>query len=126
MDISGLYFYFVQTWAVKISVLALYRRIFGIERAYRIWIYVLAGIQTFLSLIFCILQAFQCRPLARYFDLAIPGTCTNEGVVIVSYEEPNSLLDFAIVILAMYMIRPRQLPSVIKWRLRFLFGLGAF
>jgi hypothetical protein len=110
---------------VKLSVLALYYRIFGVNRAYRIWIYVIGGIQTVLFIIFCTFQALQCKPLARYWDLSIPGTCTDEGVVILGGETPNSLVDFAMVILAMFMIRPRQLASSVKWRLRILFGLGA-
>ncbi|KAF4627058.1 hypothetical protein G7Y89_g11097 [Cudoniella acicularis] len=124
-DIAGLYFYFGHSLTAKLSVLALYYRIFGIDRTYRIWIYVLGGIQTVLFVIFCIFQALQCKPFNRYFDLSIPGTCTDEGTVILSGEAPNALVDFAMVILAMFMIRPRQLPSSMKWRLRVLFGIGS-
>lgn len=121
---SALYCYFVHTFFVKLSVLALYRRIFGINRTYRICIYVLAGAQGILSLIFCIFQALQCRPFSKYFDLTIPGTCKDEGTVILGGEAPNSLIDFAMVILAMVMIRKLQLTSAVKWRLSIVFGLG--
>ncbi|KAI1661696.1 hypothetical protein F4813DRAFT_345443 [Daldinia decipiens] len=124
-DIAALYFYFAHTLSVKLSVLALYYRIFSVNRPYRIWIYLLGAAQTVLFIIFCIFQALQCRPFNRYFDLSIPGTCTDEGTVIIGGETPNSLIDFAMVILAMFMIRPLQLSSAMKWRLRVLFGLGA-
>lgn len=121
---AGLYFYFVHILAVKLSVLALLYRIFGVKRAYRVWIYIIGGFQTGLSLVFCIVQALQCQPFDRYFDRSVPGTCKDDGLVVISGETPNSLVDFAMVILAMVMIRPRQLPSATKWKLRVLFGLG--
>ncbi|KAH9984254.1 hypothetical protein F4779DRAFT_330912 [Xylariaceae sp. FL0662B] len=124
-DMASLYCYFVHSLTVKLSVLALYHRIFGVYRGYRIWIYILGGFQTVLALIFCIFQALQCRPFNRYFDISIPGYCTDEGTVILGGEIPNSLVDFAMVILAMFMIRRLQLSSAMKWRLRLLFGLGS-
>ncbi|KAK5992616.1 Wortmanamides biosynthesis cluster protein C [Cladobotryum mycophilum] len=123
-DMAGLYFYFAHTLFVKLSVLSLYRRIFGINRVYLIWIYILGSAQTILFVVFCIFQALQCRPFGRYFDLSVPGTCKDEGTIILGGETPNSLVDFAMVILAMEMIRHLQLSSAVKWRLRVLFGLG--
>jgi hypothetical protein len=122
---AGVYFYFGHSLSSKLSVLALYRRIFGVNRTYTIWIYLLGGIQSALFVIFCILQGLQCRPFNRYFDFSIPGTCTDEGMVILSGEIPNSLVDFGMIILAMFMIRPLHLSTAMKWRLRILFGLGA-
>lgn len=122
---ANLYFYFAHSLSVKLSVLALYYRIFGVHRAYKIWIYVLGAIQTVLIVAFCIFRALQCRPFNKYFNLSIPGTCTGEEVVILAGETPNSLIDFAMVILAMFMIRARRLPSAMKWKLRVLFGVGA-
>lgn len=49
----------------------------------------------------------------------------DEGTVIIGGELPNSLIDFAMVALVMIMIRPRQMRPATKWRLRFLFGIGA-
>ncbi|RYP69622.1 hypothetical protein DL769_005242 [Monosporascus sp. CRB-8-3] len=123
-DMVGLYSYFAHTLTVKLSVLALYYRIFGINRAYRIWIYLLGGSQTVLFIIFCIFQGLHCKPFDRYFDRSIPGTCKDDGTVILGGETPNSIIDFAMVILAMFMIRRLQLSSTMKWRLRLLFGLG--
>ncbi|KAI1409859.1 hypothetical protein F5Y13DRAFT_169088 [Hypoxylon sp. FL1857] len=122
---AGLYFYFAHALFVKLSVLALYNRVFGVNRVYRRWVYLLGALQTVLFFLFCIYQALQCRPISKYFDLRLPGNCKDEGTVILLVEVPNSLVDFAMVILAMFMIRPLQLSSAMKWRLRFLFGLGA-
>ncbi|RYP25134.1 hypothetical protein DL765_000015 [Monosporascus sp. GIB2] len=124
-DMAGLYSYFAHALTVKLSVLALYYRIFGVNRAYRIWIYLLGAFQTVLFIIFCIFQGLHCKPFERYFDRSIPGSCKNDGLVILGGETPNSLVDFAMVALAMFMIRRLQLSTTMKWRLRFLFGLGA-
>lgn len=121
---AGCYFYFAHTLSVKLSVLALYHRIFKIRRDCRIWIYLLGASQTVLFIIFCVFQAFQCRPLRRYWDLSVEGTCTSEGVVILGGEIPNSLVDFGMVAYAMIMIRPIQLRLGVKLRLQFLFGIG--
>lgn len=124
-DIAGLYCYFAHTLSVKLSVLALYHRIFQIRRERKIWIYLLGASQTILFMIFCVFQALQCRPISRYWDLSVPGTCTDEGKVILGGEMPNSLVDFGMVAYAMVMIRPIQLPAGTKLRLQFLFGIGA-
>ncbi|PHH88578.1 hypothetical protein CDD83_7346 [Cordyceps sp. RAO-2017] len=123
-DMAALFFYMTHSLAVKLSVLALYRRIFGIDRAYRLCIYALAAAQTMLLVIFCIFQPLQCRPSGRYFDFSIPGTCRSEGSVILGFDAPNSLIDFAMVALAWRMIRPLHLSTAVKWRLRLVFGMG--
>lgn len=119
------YFYLFHASFAKFSVLGLYHRIFGINRSYRTWIYVIGAAQTVLIICVCILQGFQCRPFSKFFDPNLPGTCTDEGTVIISGELPNSLIDFVMVALVMVMIRPRQMRPSTKWRLRFLFGMGS-
>ncbi|KAJ5273999.1 hypothetical protein N7478_009124 [Penicillium angulare] len=124
-DICGLYFYFVQTLAVKLSVLALCYRIFSFNNTGgKICIYVLGALQTILFTCMCIFQGFQCVPIQRYFDPFVPGHCTDEGTVILGGEIPNSIIDFAMVILAMVMIRSVQLSKRNKLRIMFIFGLG--
>lgn len=121
---TGVYLYLGHILTVKLSVLALLYRIFGINRAYRVWIYIIGGFQTMLCIISCVFQGVQCKPFERYFDRSIEGTCKDDGLIVIGGETPNSFVDFAMVILAMVMIRPRKLPSATKWRLRVLYGLG--
>ncbi|KAK2603435.1 hypothetical protein QQS21_004386 [Conoideocrella luteorostrata] len=124
-DMVGLYMLFGHLFTVKLSILALYRRIFGVNRVYRIWIYAFAAFLTIFIVILCITQASQCRPFGRYFDLTIPGKCLSENVIVIGGSVPDSCLDFALVVLAMFMIRQLQLSSSAKWKLRFLFGVGS-
>lgn len=123
-DMAGLYMFFGHILFVKLAILALYRRIFGVNRSYLISIYVLATVQVLLVIVFCVFQALQCKPFGRYFDLRIHGTCTSEGVVVLGGGLPDSLVDFAAVVLAMWMIKSLQISTKIKWRLRMLFGVG--
>lgn len=124
-DMVALYSYFAHMTSLKLSVLALYYRIFGVRTAYRVWIYVLGGVQTIVFILLCIFQALLCHPFERYFDRSVPGSCKEDGLIVLGGELPNSLIDFAMVVLAIFMIRPLQLSSTMKWRLRVVFGLGS-
>jgi hypothetical protein len=119
------HFYNIGIGLTKLAVLALYYRIFSINRTYRLSIYALAAAQAVLIFLCCVLQSQICHPFARWFDRTIPGTCKSDGLIILAGETPNSIIDFLMVILAMVMIRSLHLSRIVKWRLRFLFGLGA-
>lgn len=54
------------------------------------------------------------------------GHCIPEGIFISITESFNSFGDFLLVALAMDMVRVLRLSKVNRWRLRFLFGSGAF
>ncbi|KAI0602448.1 hypothetical protein F4775DRAFT_588686 [Biscogniauxia sp. FL1348] len=123
--LASVYSCFAHMLFVKLGVLALYYRIFGVRKTYRIWVYVLAGLQTLVVVMFCIFRALLCRPIEEYFDRAAPGHCEEDALTIILGETPNSLLDFAMVILAVFMIRSLQLSTAMKWKLGILFGLGA-
>jgi hypothetical protein len=124
-DMVSLYSYFMHTLTVKLSVLALYYRIFSVNRGFKISIYILGSIQTVLIIIFCVMQSQLCKPFERYFDRSVPGSCKDDGIVIIGGETPNSLIDFAMVLLAIIMIRSLQLSQHVKWRLYALFGVGS-
>lgn len=113
-----------QTFA-KLSICALYRRIFGVNQVYRYWIYILAAAQCAVYVALVCMQLLQCRPLHRFWNWLAPGSCMPWTTILVALEPPNSLIDFGLVALAMVMIQPMQLKSSAKWRLRFLFGLGS-
>ncbi|KAJ2974666.1 hypothetical protein NQ176_g5939 [Zarea fungicola] len=123
-DIVSIYMFFGHIVTVKLSILAFYRRIFGIRVAYLRAIYTLGALQIIVTTIFIILQGFQCRPLARYWDLSVPGTCWPEITIIFGGSLPDSLIDFGVVILCMVMIKSLQISPQLKRRLRILFGIG--
>lgn len=124
VDMATLFMYFFHMLFVKFSVLALYRRIFGIRRSYLYTIYFIAAFQFVFILSLSLLHGLQCRPLARYWDLKVNGTCLPEIYAIAYGSVVDSVIDFAMVVLAMIMIKELQLAKNIKWKLRALFGVG--
>ncbi|KAF7865956.1 hypothetical protein EAF04_006120 [Stromatinia cepivora] len=61
----------------------------------------------------------------KFWQWWAPGKCIPFSTILVSLEPPNSLIDFALVILALSMIRSLRIKTKAKWKLRFLFGLGS-
>lgn len=113
-----------QTFA-KLSICALYRRIFGVNQVYRRWLYILAAAQCAICLTLVCMQLLLCRPFYKFWDWLVPGECTPWTTLLLVTEPPNSLVDFGLVALAMSMIQPMQLKPNAKWKLRSLFGLGS-
>lgn len=116
-------FWVLQQVFSKLSILALYRRIFGVDRSNSIWIWIVAAAQIAHGIICIFMQAFACDPVNKFWEPLVPGTCMTKVVLIVA-EPINSTIDFALVVLAIFMIRPLQLSTSNKWRLGFLFSLG--
>lgn len=108
----------------KWSICALYYRIFGVKRAYRLWIQGIAAAQLVIYVVLLVIQALQCRPLERFWQWWAPGKCMPFSTILLAVEPPNSLIDFILVILAMSMLHSLQIKPKAKWKLRFLFGLG--
>ena len=113
-----------QTLA-KFSICALYYRIFSINRTYRRWIYVLAALQALVYIALVLIQSFQCRPVNKFWQWWAEGECFPFTTILVALEPPNSLIDFALVILALVMIRSLHVKPSAKLKLRILFGLGS-
>lgn len=113
-----------QTFS-KLSVCALYLRIFGVNNAYRRWVYVLAAAQCVTCVEFTCIQFLLCRPLQDFWTSSARRNCMPWTTLLLATEPPNSLIDSGLVALAMVMIRPVQLTSGQKLKLRVLFGLGS-
>lgn len=113
-----------QTFA-KLSICALYRRIFGVNQSCRRWIYVLAAAQCATYIAYLLMHSLRCRPIHAFWDPLAPGQCMAWTTILLATEPPNSLIDFGLVALAMAMIRSLRLKPNEKWRLRFLFALGS-
>ena len=120
-----LYLFVGQMFFVKLSIMALYHRIFGVNRTYLRCIYVLLVLHVLWTLAMIILYGLACKPLSKFWFPLSPGTCMATDVQVVAGETVNTFVDFALVVLAMVMIRSINMSNTNKWRLRFLFGLGS-
>jgi hypothetical protein len=122
---SSVAFFPVQMFFSKASLLALFYRIFGVDRTFSRWIYGILAVHSIWAIIVLFLNLFPCKPVRKAWYPRTPGHCLSQAVVAVPEETVNSLIDFAMVILAVYMIRPLHMPKRTKWKLRLLFGLGS-
>ena len=108
----------------KWSICALYYRIFSVNRVYALWIQSIAAVQFALYVVLVIMQSLECRPLHRFWQWWVPGHCIPFSTLLLAIEPLNSLIDFALVILAMAMIHSLRIKTQARWKLRILFGLG--
>lgn len=109
----------------KLSIIALYYRIFGVNRTYVRWIYGILVIHSMWAIALIVLGLVPCLPLDKFWYSLTSGHCISESVAAIPEETINSSVDFALVILAIFMLRSLQISRKTKWKLGFLFGLGS-
>lgn len=54
----------------------------------------------------------------------VPGTCVDPSLLLAAGESVNAAIAFAMIGLAMWMVRTLSMSSRSKWKLRVLFVLG--
>ncbi|PLB49360.1 hypothetical protein P170DRAFT_182674 [Aspergillus steynii IBT 23096] len=92
----------------KVSLLSSYLRIGGFIQAYKVTIIVVIVAVVCNQLIFTFLLLFACRPIAKQWDMTIPGKCIN--TVASYYALAGTSLGFDLLIIA--------LPLPVLWGLR--------
>ena len=114
----------LQMFFAKLSIMALYHRIFGIMRVYAWWIYGIFAVHLAWVIVTITLQLLTCQPMEKFWRPFVPGHCISESLAAIPEETVNSGIDFALVILAMVTLPKLQMSSRSKWNLRIIFGLG--
>lgn len=117
-------FPFNPTFA-KLSLLALYFRIFSTNPVFKRWVWVLVILQIcwFLAIFLC--RIMFCLPIQRVWHMdTVPGTCVDPSLLLAAGESVNAAIAFAMIGLAMWMVRTLSMSSRSKWKLRVLFVLG--
>lgn len=119
-------FYWTNQLFAKLCILLLYRRIFAVNDTYRWSIYSIAIIHVGLIISAVLVALFGCHPIAKGWDPALPGTCitTAPHPFLAGVESINSAVDFAMVILVMFMIRELNMSISNKLKVSILFILG--
>ncbi|KAF2235728.1 hypothetical protein EV356DRAFT_499344 [Viridothelium virens] len=117
-----------QQTFVKYSLLALYHRIFWVHRGFVRMVWIVAVIQGMWGLVVLLVQINACRPVKKSWYPEIPGYCINTDLFFSIYEPINSLLDFVVAGMAIYMLwKPTFRRNTAQvWWLSALFTLGAF
>lgn len=121
---SVLWAYVLQQLFAKFSIMALYYRLFRVNRKFSLCIYALMIYHMAWVVAMSVMFSVQCQPLNRFWNPLIPGKCIDETTTIAVVESINSFGDFLLVALAMSMVRILQISQSNRWKLRILFGSG--
>ncbi|KAI1318726.1 hypothetical protein F5Y16DRAFT_391670 [Xylariaceae sp. FL0255] len=108
----------------KWSLLAFYHRLFFVERRFVICVWVVAILQLMWFIGTYVAHYLTCIPIAKVWDPTIPGTCINNSTFLIAGETINSLIDFVMIGLAVWMVVRLQMDTSTKWKISFLFVLG--
>jgi len=114
----------MQQLFAKLSLLFLYYRLFWINRSFVICIYILGSIQICWSIATYIVHWLECSPPQKLWHKQIAGHCVNPSAFLAAGETPNSLVDFALVGMAIWMVQSLGMKTSVKVKLAVLFALG--
>ena len=119
-------FYWTNQLCAKLSILLLYSRIFSVNTAYRWWIIGIAVVHILFSIAVLLVALFGCQPISKGWNPPLPGSCvtTAPGHFLAGTESINSGIDFAMVILAIFMIRELNMGTSKKLKISVLFAIG--
>lgn len=109
----------------KESILFLYLRLFNVGHpSFRRAVYIAISIVALYYTISIIITIFECRPVARSWDKAIPGTCMNVGIFFYANASFNVASDLIVMGLPVPVIAKLQLAKKTRIGLGFLFFIG--
>lgn len=105
---------------IKLSVLALYRRILqgAPSRTLSIMNYTLAGIVAANTIINVSIAAFQCNPIRGAFDSTITDKkCINQAAFYLGNAGTGIATDAMVYLMSIPIIRPLQMGKKQKWQI---------
>ena len=108
---------------VKISILLFYRRIF-VTKSFRIASMILIWCCVAWFIAIFLLDIFQCSPVQRQWNRALPGTCINDRLSFVANGIFNIVIDFATLLLPMPVIWKLHRSWQDRIALMAIFALG--
>ncbi|EFX01699.1 integral membrane protein [Grosmannia clavigera kw1407] len=117
--------YKIATCLTKMSICALYLRIFP-SRRFHYAVYTVMAVTITYTIIAVFLTIFACHPISKSWNKKLEGTCMSSRSIWYSTSIMIILTDFFIIVLPLHHIRSLKLPLVKKILLTALFGLGVF
>ncbi|MCJ1305691.1 hypothetical protein MMC08_008507 [Hypocenomyce scalaris] len=109
----------------KTSIMLLYLRIFP-QKGFRKAVFCVMAYVLLYAAASIIATIFQCNPIKRTFNHALPGSCINLTAFWYANAVASILGDFLILALPMPLIRSLHLPRRQKYGLIIVFALGGF
>lgn len=117
-------------WAVaipiiKISILLLYTRIFGVLSYFRYTAYILGVFSVLWGIMVVFVVSLTCRPLKYTWDKSGEGSCINATVFYIIGSGLNVITDFIVLFLPLHAVWYLQLSIQQKLQLTGVFLLGS-
>lgn len=114
----------VQQFFAKFSILFLYDRLFSVNKTFVKCMYVTGALQIIYSVVTLFVSIFLCTPIARNWNPMVEGTCIDHNKYLAGSETINSSVDFAMVVMACFMVWHLKMKQALKWKLVILFIIG--
>ncbi|CRG92020.1 hypothetical protein PISL3812_09074 [Talaromyces islandicus] len=114
----------MQQLFAKLSILWLYYRLFSVNEAFLYCVWGLGIIQTAWSIATYLVHWLECIPTAKLWEPTLDGHCINSPAFLAAGETPNSLVDFAMIGLAIWMVQSLRIKTAVKMKLFVIFIMG--
>ncbi|EED12108.1 conserved hypothetical protein [Talaromyces stipitatus ATCC 10500] len=114
----------MQQLFAKLSILFLYYRLFHVNQRFLYCVQFLGIFQTAWSIATYIAHYLECIPPSKLWKPTIDGHCINSAAFLAGGETPNSLVDFALIALAIWMVQTLRVKTSEKLKLFVIFMIG--
>ncbi len=116
--------YCAQQLFAKLSLLALYYRLFSVDQVFVVLTYAVGAVQSLWFIAEYFDRWFTCTPVRKVWEPLIEGHCINQSASLAVSETFNSGIDFVMIGMAIYMVRQLNVSFPNKLKLGILFALG--
>jgi hypothetical protein len=123
LNMNGVYG--IQQSFVKSSLLALYHRLFWVDKRFVRGVWAIAIFQWAWGITVLFVHIFACIPIAKSWYPTLDGWCVDMNLFFCIYEPINSAIDFIMAGQAIWMLHALQMSNKTRWHLSGLFILGA-
>ncbi|KAF1964478.1 hypothetical protein BU23DRAFT_575648 [Bimuria novae-zelandiae CBS 107.79] len=126
----GLLLYYVANWAVKMSILILYHRIYSLQKALpwylrREVVWAMAAAVTASTLSFFLVESFGCVPVSAIFDLDnTEKRCIARGVFHFAQAGINCFTDLVLVVFPLPLLGLLKISRRQRYLLVLIFSIG--
>ena len=112
-------------WAFKMAILMLYLRLFSANRRFKTATLAVIAFVTLYSWVSVFTLIFACRPINKFWDPTVDGTCVNLYVTAVFFAALNVLSDIIIFILPLPLVWALHMNKRVRVGLAFVFVTAA-
>ncbi|OHF00877.1 integral membrane protein [Colletotrichum orchidophilum] len=117
--------YSLSVLFTKASILSFYLR-FPLKRAVRIVVYVVMFATVAYSAAGALGWVYLCTPMAKIWDIEVPGTCVDRSMWWLMLSVSNVATDLAILLLPIWILSPLSLRLVKKIEMMIFLMAGGF